>query len=116
MSPVWITLAFLNMHHAVAVGVGVGQVDHLHLLAVDLEGDPVGEGEDRQRQVRRRRAPAVEDFVVLLGRHPGPHVVVRHQHHPVLAEGFVAAGMVAVPVGARARNAAAWAPPWPPPP
>ena len=74
-----------------------GIVDHLDLLAVEVDGDRILEGDHRQRLGGRGRHRLVAHDV-LLGRQPLAHVLLGDDRR-LGAEGGVVPRVVAVPVG-----------------
>jgi hypothetical protein len=81
----------------VAVGVGMLDMVDADVVAIEVEGDVVGEGDDRQRAGRRRRDDRAPEH--LLHRHAAPDIVVGDDHRAGSPDILVPAGMVLVPVG-----------------
>ena len=87
-----------EMDDHVSVGVRVRDMEHVDLVAVQVEGHRLTERDDRQRVLGRRRNPPVERLHELLHTHPLAYVVVRHDERARLAQVLVPASMVTVPM------------------
>ena len=85
------------MDQRVAVGMGMLDMDGADVVAVEVEGQILAEGDHRQRAGRRRRHPLAAHQ--LLHRHPAADIVVGDDHRAGAAEILVPAGMIAMPVG-----------------
>ncbi len=71
----------------------------MDLVAVEMEGDGVGEGDHGERHLGPGRHRAVERLHELIGAHAVPDVVVGDDQGALAAQVLVAAGVIAVPVG-----------------
>ena len=84
---------------AVAIGVAARHVVDAHGLAVQVQRDAVIERHHGQRLIGIRGRGAVHEIAELLGGHALADVVVRDDDAAGLAQGLVAADVVAVIVG-----------------
>ena len=84
--------------HDVGLGVRVRQVRELQVVVIEVQRGRVGEGDHRQCLARSRLDGRVGGWIHLRGAEPLAHVFLRDDHRARLAEGIVAAGVIAVKV------------------
>ena len=89
---------FAEADHDVGLGVRVRQVRELEVVIVEMQRRRVGERDHRQRFARARCDGRVGGRIHLRGAEPLAHVFLRDDHRARLAEGVVAAGVIAVQV------------------
>src|SRR6185437_2884676 len=82
--------------HAVAIGVSVGKVDGADVFSVQVDGNFIFKGDDRQRDFGCGRS--VSESALAAGLEALAHVFLRDDGR-LLAEMRIAAGVVAMPVG-----------------